>query len=53
MRARNCIMRTRTRAHLIQEKLRIDLKFHVMRYELIMIIIETDIIDMVILENGV
>ena len=45
--------RMRTRAQILKEKLRNDLKFHVMKYEMIMIIIKRDIIDMMNLQNGV
>ena len=45
--------RTRTRAQTLVKKLRNDLKFYVMKYEIVMIMTLKDIIDMVILQNGV
>ena len=53
LRTRNCTMRTRTRGHIFVKKLHSDLKFHVMTYEIVMIIIQRDIIDMLNSQNGV
>ena len=46
-------MRTRTRAQIVKGKLRNDLKFHVTKYEIVMIMTLRDIIDMMNLQNGV
>ena len=46
-------MRTRTRAQLLTKKLRNDLKFHVTKYEVVMIIIQRDRTDMRHSQNGV
>ena len=46
-------MRTRTRSHVLIKKLRNDLKFHVMKYEIVMNIIQRDILDMLNSQNGV